>query len=723
MNNKLLPLLVLVGGVIGIIIGSLSPGLTQFLLPFGDAYIRLMEVVVLPYLFSSLLLGLGKLSPSIAWTLFRKSWPVYLLLWGVTFLFLMVAASTVPLVGNTTVVDFTASLPSDKGSAKSLVDLLIPDNFFEALSQNYIPSVVLMGVIFGIAIQHSIKPTPLLDVLTIIRNACIRIWGWIVYLAPLGVCALFAESISSVSLTGFAALSIYIAVVLLSSLVLALWVFPMLLTVFLPLTYREVLSGLREALMVAVVTSLSVASLPLIQKAAQQYAAKLRNSDGEEQQQKEIIETSLSVSYPLAQIGNFFILVFLIYAAFYYYLPIEKQQLLELPFVTLLSSIGSPTSSIGAVTFMANWLGLPPGTTNLYVETMAITRYGQVITSVSAFAFVTTTVTFLFYGKVRFNLRALIVLVTVSAAAFSGIWALGSLGGTHVPLHSEVSYRAASLPDYVQQLSDANRLPSAPSEKSPVASVDPQHQTSDEVSARNTIDRIETTSVLRVGINPEVMPFTYTNNDGRLVGYDVEMMYRFSESMNVDLEFIPYDWQSLASDLKQRKFDIAVGGLYITDTRLNTLTVSAPYFESPLALIVKSDRVQEFKSRAVIAANKDLTIAVFDDPVLIPLAKRSFPSATLRVVKDYNNLETMKDVDAALWTREQARALAISLNGYSTVVPEDTASRFLFAYLMPPDSPGLAAYFNYWMEQSTKSGVLQDMKRRWISPADTEISN
>lgn len=718
MKNKLLPLLVLVGGAIGILVGSFSPALTQFLQPFGDVYIRLMEVVVLPYLVSSLLLGLGRLSPSIALTLFRKSWPVYLLLWGVTFAFLIVAASTVPLVGTATVVDFSSSLPNDRGSATSLVNLLVPDNFFEALSQNYIPSVVLIGVIFGIAIQHSVKPTPLLEILTIVRNACIRIWGWIVYLAPLGVCALFAESINSVSLTGFAALSIYIAVVMLSSLVLALWVFPMLLTVFLPLTYREVMSGLREAFMVAVVTSLSVAALPLIQKAAQQYAAKLSNDNGEEQQQREIIETSLSVSYPLAQIGNFFILVFLIYAAFYYYLPIERQQLLELPFVTLLSSIGSPTSSIGAVTFMADWLGLPSGTTNLYVETMAITRYGQVIASVSAFAFVTTAITFIFYGKVRFDPKALVLMLSVSAAAFSGIWALGSLGGTHVPLHSEISYRAASLPDYVQQLSNANLLPTKTEQTADAGNQDPKVGT-----AINTIDRIETTGVLKVGINPNVMPFAYVNNDGRLVGYDVEMMYRFSQSMNVDLEFVPYGWQSLAENLEQKKFDIAIGGLYITDDRLNSLTVSAPYFESPLALVVKRSRVEEFKSKAVIASNPDLTIAVFDDPVLVPLAKRSFPSAKLRVVENYSNLQDLKGVDAALWTREQARALAISLEGYSAVVPEDTASRFLFAYLMPPSSPGLAAYFNYWMDLSRKAGVLKDMDSRWISPVDTEISN
>ena len=721
MNSRILPLLVLVGGTIGIIIGSLSPAITGFLQPFGEAYIRLMEVVVLPYLISSLLVGLGRLSPKIAMTLFRKSWPVYLVLWLVAFTLLAIAATTVPLVDKTRVVDFTASLPSDKGSAVSLVDLLIPNNFFEALSQNYIPSVVLIGVIFGIGIQHRVRPTALLEILTIVRNACIRIWGWIVYLAPLGVCALFAESINSVSLSGFADLSIYIAVVMLTSIVFALWVFPMMLTVILPLSYREIISELREAFMIAIVTSLSVAALPLLQRATEKFAARLQDGTGDEKQKKEIIETSLSVSYPLAQIGNFFIFVFLIYASFYYYLPIERQQLFELPFVTLLSGIGSPTSSISAVTFMAEWLGLPQGTTNLYVETMAITRYGQVITSVSAFAFVTTAVTFLIYGKIRFKLRAFILMIAVSTVAFGGIWTIGRWGGTHATLHSEVSYLAADLPDYLQTLSDANLVTRLRAPTNADRSKQPSQP--DDLD-QNTIQRIQMTNVLRVGINPNVMPFAYENNAGRLVGYDVEMMYRFSQSMNVDLEFIAYNWQDLANDLEQKRFDIAVGGLYITDARLKDLTVSRPYYESPLAFIVKSGQITKFKSSAVIAANKDLTIAVFDDPVLIPLARRSFPNAKLRVVKDYNNLQNLEGVDAALWTWEQARALAISLPGYSVVVPEDIASRFLFAYLMPPSSPGLAAYFNYWMGIAQGNGVIQDMAQRWINPAaETAGSN
>lgn len=705
----------LLGAVVGVLVGLFIPLLAAIVAPVGDIYVRLMEVVVLPYLISSLILGLGQLAPETARKLFRKSWAIYLALWAMTFTVLMFAALTVPLVRQAAVIDFSSALTAPANPGSSLIDLLVPDNLFQALSNNYIPSIVLMGLIFGIAVQQSKKPTELLDMLSVVRQACIRIWEWVVLLAPIGVCALLANSISSMNPEGFAAMSIYIVVVILCALLLSLWILPMMLTAFLPMKYWELMSELKDAFLIAVVTSLSVASLPMIQRATQNMAEKYCESE-KEAEQKEIIQTTLSVSYPLAQIGNFFILAFLLYASFYFFIPLTGWHLIELPIVTLLSGIGSPTSSIGAVTFMANWLNMPSETTNLYVETMAITRYVQVLASVSGFAFVTILVTFAFYGRIRFDVTRFVITIAVAAFGLSAILSLGRLGGTHIQLHSLRNYMEMSLPVEVQALSDENlvsRLARADSGMAEVPSTG---------EAVDVLGRIQSKGVLRVGINPNVMPFTYRNNEERLVGYDVEMMYRFAQSMSVGIVFVPYDWQSLINNLSNHDFDIAIGGIYITNDRLETVTVSDPYYENPLALIVRTDQINDFASREEINAIEGLTIAVFDDPVLIPTARRSFPSATIKVLPNYDNLEKEEDVDAAIWTLEQARAWAISHEGYSTAVPRDIATRFLFAYLMPPDAPGLSDYLNYWMRLQKDNGVLADMTKRWIDPAATDAA-
>ena len=69
--------------------------------------------------------------------------------------------------------------------------------------------------------------------------------------------------------------------------------------------------------------------------------------------------------------------------------------------LTILSCVGTPSTTIGAVEFFASWLHLPTDTTALWIATSAVTRYGQVMLSVSAFGFIASAVPLIYWGKWR----------------------------------------------------------------------------------------------------------------------------------------------------------------------------------------------------------------------------------------------------------------------------------------------------------------------------------
>jgi ABC-type amino acid transport substrate-binding protein len=170
-----------------------------------------------------------------------------------------------------------------------------------------------------------------------------------------------------------------------------------------------------------------------------------------------------------------------------------------------------------------------------------------------------------------------------------------------------------------------------------------------------TLLAIQNSGVLRVGYNPNVIPFSYRNIRGDLVGYDIAFAYRLARDLNVTLELVPFDWQGLSGDLARQRFDLAMAGAYITDEQLKTLKVSHSYYQSPVALIVRSDRAPDFLERNAIIAMPHLRLAVFDDPVLVPMVRRLFPGAAIEVVPDYSVLPEMTDrIDGAIWTLEQA---------------------------------------------------------------------
>jgi hypothetical protein len=107
---------------------------------------------------------------------------------------------------------------------------------------------------------------------------------------------------------------------------------------------------------IAVVTSLPVTAVPFIVQMTERLATRCRVEDAD---RDEIISTTMAVSYPLAQLGNLFVFFFMVFAAFYFHAALQGGDWILLPLLTLLSTVGTPVSTVDAVAFMAGWLRLP----------------------------------------------------------------------------------------------------------------------------------------------------------------------------------------------------------------------------------------------------------------------------------------------------------------------------------------------------------------------------
>jgi proton glutamate symport protein len=183
----------------------------------------------------------------------------------------------------------------------------------------------------------------------------------------------------------------------------------------------------------------------------------------------------------------------------------------------------------------------------------------------------------------------------------------------------------------------------------------------------------------------------------------------------VAIEFVPFGWSSLAGDLIAHRFDVAMSGIYETDERIQTLLMSQPYFETPLALIVPSHRAEIFLDAGGVLSQSGLKLAVFDDPVLVPLSRRLFPNAQLVIVPDYNHLpDAMNQVDAAVWTMEQATAWSAEHTGFTAVAPDHISEPISTGFAMAPDSAELGAYVSQWLQLRADDGFRAEQIAYWL---------
>jgi len=698
--RRRLPVWVLSCAFLGVLAGVVLGERMAVLKPVGVAYSMMLESVVYPYLLSSLIGGLGRLASERAFRLFRASWVVYLFLWVVTFAVVFALAMAIPSAPP----PIEISLEASRGEI-SLVSLLVPANIIAALGQNYIPAVVIFAVAFGVAVQMVEEKSTFLDSIEVIRRASLAIWGWVVYFAPIGVFALFASTAGTIEPEVAEKLSVYLCLFLIGTGILAFVILPAALSAIAPATAGELLAELRPALVLALVTTLSVSALPFVQKAAERVTSRVGLA-GEET--NDVIRATLSLSYVFAQAGNYFIAFFIMYAAYHFHTEIGEAQRAALPLMTLLSGIGSPSATVDGVQFLANWVGLPAGATGLYIESMAISRYGQVLASVMAFGFISITVPLVYYHVVQWKVRRLVGGLGVSVVLIVAVvLASRSADRWLFPPETGAAVLARQLsPD----LADGTKV----EVKKPTASpLDP-------IAGPATLDGIRERGVLRVGYGYDVVPFSYFNATGDLVGFDVSYAYRLANDLHVDLEFVPVVWKDLSEDLTRHAYDIVMAGAYVTDERLQHLQVTRPYFASPLALIVRSDRAEQFLRYDEIAAMEGLVLGVFDDPVLLPLLKHLFPSARIVTLGSYDELPDHPEIAAAIWSLDQARSWAAGHPGFTAVEPTDMGPPLVFSYLLPPSSIDVARFLDLWLVIHEKNGFHDDQVDYWINGEDID---
>jgi len=475
----------------------------------------------------------------------------------------------------------------------------------------------------------------------------------------------------------------------------------MLITALAPVKYQELMRELNGAFVLSLVTTLSVVSLPIIAQAIEKF---IKEQAIRDEKMQDVIGTNISLAYPFAQLGNLKALLFFYFCSFYFQIDYSAIESLMLPPLTLLSTIGTPSGTVNAVTFLCGVYHMPPTTEDLYVTTTTFTRYGQVALSVMGFTFTALLSTFSFYGKLKLNPRKLIAALgggLILVLVFT--WTLRLLGPG--------LFQSRNLPYLNFTLSpelkkNVGSLVYRPGQTLPASINDSASQSS--------IGEIRKTGTLKVGYNPGIIPFCYFNESGELVGYDVAFMYKFAKDMNVRLEFIPFDWKTLENDLVSNKFDVAIGGIYVTSHRLQLLNATKPYYESPFAILARGTISQGLTTREKALSKTSFKIGVFDSPVLEGLTNSMFPDNPKVEVINYFEMAKRPDIDMALWTFVQAKAYARSHPGYTAVVPSDFGSPFLFAYYTPPGAGQIVHYLDYWLELKRTEGFSAEQEKQWM---------
>ncbi|AXV14860.1 amino acid ABC transporter substrate-binding protein [Neorhizobium sp. SOG26] len=113
--------------------------------------------------------------------------------------------------------------------------------------------------------------------------------------------------------------------------------------------------------------------------------------------------------------------------------------------------------------------------------------------------------------------------------------------------------------------------------------------------AGENLTAIQQAGVFKIGTEGTYAPFTFHDQSGKLVGFDVEIGEAVAEKLGVKAEFIEGKWDGLIAGIDSKRYDAVINQVGITEARKQKYDFSDPYIASKAVLIVRAND-EEIKS-------------------------------------------------------------------------------------------------------------------------------
>ena len=108
-------------------------------------------------------------------------------------------------------------------------------------------------------------------------------------------------------------------------------------------------------------------------------------------------------------------------------------------------------------------------------------------------------------------------------------------------------------------------------------------------TAKSELDLIREKGKIVVAMEGTWQPFTYHNDQGELVGFDVEVAKYVAEYIGVEVEYVEGEWDGLLMGVASGRYDMLVNGVGATEERKQTYDFSDAYAYDRSVVMVRAD--------------------------------------------------------------------------------------------------------------------------------------
>ncbi len=350
----------------GVIDNHVLSVLVKVLDVIGQAFIRLIQMVVIPLVCSAIIVGISSMGDNKQIGKFGTKMILY---YGIITVLAVVIGAVLALgiqpgvgvqefINKASAVEIQAqvhhAIIEQRGNIGSIFLNLIPQNPIESISKGDMIPTILFILVFAIALAKIGEINrPVVSFFETVFASTMKVTDWIMYLAAPGIFALTAVAVSSFGVSIFNSISKFFLVLLIGFGLQLFVVYPMLMKIFSKVPILTFYTAITEAMMVAFGTASSSATLPLTIACCEKRGISHKVCSF-------VLPLGATLNMDATALFQVVAVLFLTQAYGVVLEPIQILQIMVLAIVASSTCAGIPGAGLITIALVLNGLGLTP---------------------------------------------------------------------------------------------------------------------------------------------------------------------------------------------------------------------------------------------------------------------------------------------------------------------------------------------------------------------------
>ena len=237
----------------------------------------------------------------------------------------------------------------------------------------------------------------------------------------------------------------------------------------------------------------------------------------------------------------------------------------------------------------------------------------------------------------------------------------------------------------------------------------------------SVLEEIQDRGTIMVGLGL-FEPWSLCNDDGELVGFEIDVANKLASDIGVEVEFARTNWTYIISSLIAEDFDAIVSGMTILPSRNLRINFTSPYNHTGIYLVANTAQTAGMEMLGDFNSS-EVTIGTRRGASSIPAIENVFPDAMIELYDtDTEVLDAVVagDVDAAA-AFATTGSTWVEANPDTLHLPseEPFASESLAMAVRKGDLD-ILNFLNSWIRVNQDNGWLEQRRQYWFEGSEWE---